>query len=81
MDSKITLPFDHVEDASGLRCPYPLLRAKKGLKVLKNGQVLLLIATDPATLEDVKSFATQTGCHLLQTTVENGLYRFWIQKP
>lgn len=72
--------FDQSVDARGLFCPYPLLRAKKGLKELTPGQVLLLISTDPATLEDVKSFVAQTGHQLLHMQQGENVYHFWIQK-
>ena len=44
-------------DARGLTCPLPLLKAKQGLKPLNNGDTLKVIATDPGSVRDFKSFA------------------------
>jgi tRNA 2-thiouridine synthesizing protein A len=41
--------FDHELDASGLHCPMPVLRSKKTLDGMTNGQVLHVISTDPAS--------------------------------
>lgn len=48
-------------DASGLKCPLPILRAKKALAQLQSGQVLKVITTDPHALRDFQAFAKQTG--------------------
>lgn len=39
-------------DTSGTRCPLPLLRAKQALKTMESGQVLRVLATDPAAKPD-----------------------------
>ena len=44
--------FDSEIDTSGLRCPLPLLRAKQALKPMKAGEVLRVLATDPAAKPD-----------------------------
>ncbi|MHA2085171.1 MAG: sulfurtransferase TusA family protein [Candidatus Thorarchaeota archaeon] len=36
-------------DASGLRCPMPILKAKKEIKEVEIGQILKVIATDIGT--------------------------------
>ena len=43
-----SLPEFQLEvDATGLKCPLPILRAKKALAQLESGQVLKVITTDP----------------------------------
>lgn len=56
-----------------------LLHAK--INEIPTGEILQLIATDPATLRDVPKF-----CHFLQVqlleqqTSEDGNYYYWLQK-
>ena len=59
------MTFDDSYDASGLLCPLPVLKARKRLLALQPGQVLRLIATDPAAIVDVPHFCAQTGYELL----------------
>lgn len=57
--------FDLEVDASGLKCPLPILRAKKALSQLQSGQVLKVITTDPNAVRDFQAFSKQTGNGLL----------------
>lgn len=52
-------------DTSGLKCPLPILRAKKALATLQSGQVLKVITTDPHAIRDFQAFSRQTGNTLL----------------
>ena len=47
---------DELLDAKGLSCPLPILRAKKTLKIMGNGDLLTVLATDPGSLRDFPSF-------------------------
>jgi len=60
-DTHETPGFDLEVDASGLKCPLPILRAKKALAQLQSGQVLKVITTDPHAIRDFQAFARQTG--------------------
>ena len=53
------------EDLSGLRCPMPILRTKKALAQMSAGQILKVITTDPAAVDDLAVFTQQTGHRLL----------------
>ena len=69
-----------VLDLRGLHCPQPVLRAKKALRNVPIGAVLVLECTDPLTVVDVPHFVNQTG-HLLQDHKRKGpLYVFHIVK-
>jgi tRNA 2-thiouridine synthesizing protein A len=59
------LVFDLEVDAKGLKCPLPILRAKKALSTLTSGQVLKVVATDKGSTRDFQAFAKQTGNELL----------------
>lgn len=50
----------------GLKCPMPVLRAKKMLATMKAGEKLRVISTDPHSLPDLAEFCRQTGHQLLE---------------
>ena len=52
-------------DARGLKCPLPILKAKKALADMASGDVLKVQATDPGSVRDFNAFARQTGNELL----------------
>lgn len=52
---------DHSVDAAGLKCPLPILRAKKALAHMDSGQVLEIITTDQHAVRDFQAFCAQTG--------------------
>ena len=69
-----------VLDLRGLRCPLPVLHAKKALRNVPIGGVLVLECTDPLTVIDVPHFVNQTR-HALRAQERNGkLYIFRIEK-
>jgi tRNA 2-thiouridine synthesizing protein A len=74
------MSFDLQLDTRGLMCPLPLLRLKKGLQTLVSGQVVLVLATDPASVLDFGVFVEQTGHELLQRQEGEGVFLYWIRK-
>lgn len=72
--------FDRELDASGLHCPMPVLRSKKALDSMKSGEVLHIISTDPASKNDVPSFAKTTRNELLEAREEDGKFHYLIRK-
>lgn len=69
------MDWDEQVDASGLLCPLPVLKARKRLKAMAPGQVLCLIATDPAAAIDVPHFCAQSGHQLLSAEAPAYLIR------
>lgn len=59
------MEWDVEVDARGLKCPLPILRAKKVLSAMETGKVLRVLATDPGSVQDFQAFARQTGNKLL----------------
>ncbi|WP_245781167.1 sulfurtransferase TusA family protein [Celeribacter neptunius] len=53
--------WDEELDALGLICPLPVLKARKRLLMMAPGQVLRLIASDPAAVIDVPHFCAEAG--------------------
>jgi len=78
MSNSTDLPgFDLEVDASGLKCPLPILRAKKALSQLQSGQVLKVVTTDPNAVRDFQAFCRQTGNTLLaQVTGDENVLHF-----
>ena len=52
-------------DARGLPCPLPLLRLARELRGVRPGEVIALLADDPAAREDVPSWTRRSGHVLL----------------
>lgn len=52
-------------DAIGLLCPLPVLKARKRLKSMDAGDVLKLLADDPAAVVDVPHFCAEAGHEFL----------------
>lgn len=67
-------------DARGLNCPMPLLKAKLELNRLASGAVLKVVATDPGSQRDFRSFARLSGNPLLHEEEEGGVFRYWLRK-
>ncbi|MEY3883769.1 MAG: hypothetical protein RLZZ379_1047 [Pseudomonadota bacterium] len=74
------MEFDKEVDATGLKCPLPILRCKKALSEIESAQVLKITATDTGAVKDFKAFCTQTGHTLLQLDEANSVYVFYIKK-
>ena len=67
-------------DARGLNCPLPILRTKKMLNDMKSGEVLQILATDPASVRDFQAFARQTGNELLDQSQDGTEYIHFMRR-
>ncbi|MCF8468868.1 MAG: sulfurtransferase TusA family protein [Sneathiella sp.] len=70
----------HFLDTTGLSCPLPVLKAKKAIKALSEGEALTVIATDPASVIDFRHFCNVTGYLLEKHTETEGLFEYVIRK-
>jgi tRNA 2-thiouridine synthesizing protein A len=63
-------------DARGLPCPLPLLRLARELRGLQPGEVIALLADDPAAHDDVVSWTRRSGHALLrwEQSVDHAVY-------
>lgn len=59
------MSFDQQIDTRGTKCPMPVLKTKKALATMLSGQVLEVLASDPASVADLAEFARQTGHTIL----------------
>lgn len=73
--------MDDIEiDARGLLCPLPVLRLRKRLQAGAPGQIVRLLATDPAAVIDVPHFCAESGHALLTTEVlEDGVTAYRVR--
>ena len=69
-----------VLDATGLRCPMPLLKAKKALNAMASGERLQVIATDPGSERDFEVFSRQSGHELERAWREGERYLYLLRK-
>lgn len=67
-------------DTKGLKCPLPVLRARKAMKPMTAGEVLEVESTDPSSVQDFKAFCETTGDELLESNEADGVYSFRIRK-
>ena len=67
-------------DLTGLRCPLPVLKAKKAMRDLAPGEVVEVIATDPAAPGDFAAFCREAGHRLLDSSEAEETYRLVIEK-
>ena len=67
-------------DASGLNCPLPIMRTKKAMLGLSSGQILKVIATDPASVQDFITYCKSTGDELISNEAIDEKYVFHIKK-
>ncbi len=73
-----TMP-DATLDAKGLNCPLPILKAKKALTNVPSGGTLEVLATDPGSVADFDAFCRTTGNELVESSADDGVYRFVIR--
>ncbi len=66
------MTWDQELDARGLLCPLPVLKARKRLIGMASGQVLRLLADDPAAVIDVPHFCSEAGHEFLGA--DGGIY-------
>ncbi len=74
------ITVDKSIDCKGLACPMPIVRTKKAMDEMKSGEVLEVVATDPGSVADVRSWADRTGHLFLGTIEENGVFKHYIRK-
>jgi TusA-related sulfurtransferase len=67
-------------DCIGLYCPEPVFRTRLELDKMAVGEILEMLADDPAAEEDIKSLVKRTGHKLLKLSKKGNVLRFLIRK-
>ena len=69
-------------DTKGMKCPLPVLKARKAMKSLPPGGTMQVLATDPGAAKDFEHFCKVTGAAMLEAREEpGGVLVFVMQKP
>ena len=71
---------EQIINLRGLKCPLPVLRARRALAALKPGDVLVAECTDPLTAVDIPNLARETGDTLESTARQGEVLVFRIRK-
>jgi TusA-related sulfurtransferase len=69
-----------VVDVRGQYCPGPVLRARQEIEELESGQVMEVVATDPAAEPDLQAWAKWAGHQVLAVRKDDGQLRVLIRK-
>lgn len=79
-DSRSPKQAHQILDCIGLYCPMPVLNTRQEMDKLAVGEILEVLADDPAAEEDLKAWAKRTGQQILEIEKTNEGMRFLIQK-
>ena len=67
-------------DVRGHCCPYPLIKTKKKLERLKQGEILKVIADDPVAPQNIDQWSKKSGNKLLAVEQTDANYIIFVQK-
>ncbi|SFK54658.1 Rhodanese-related sulfurtransferase [Halobacillus dabanensis] len=67
-------------DAKGLACPMPIVKTKKTMKDIEDGQVLEIQATDKGSKADLEAWAKSAGHQYLGTIEEGDVLKHYVRK-
>lgn len=67
-------------DATGLKCPLPVLRARKALRDVAPGGVLTVRATDGAAPSDFRAFREPAGHQFVNCTESGDIFSIKIRR-
>ena len=80
VDSRSPKRTHQLLDCIGLYCPIPVLRTRQEMDKLAIGEILEVLADDPATEDDLKTWAKRTEQKILEIEKTDEGTRFLIQK-
>lgn len=66
-------------DLRGLKCPLPVMRARKRMAGLEAGTLLWLETTDPLAVIDIPAFCAENGHTLVSSETVDGGHRFLVK--
>ena len=67
-------------DAKGMKCPLPVLKARRLLKEMQPGEQIEIEATDPGADKDFAHFCAATGHQMVEASRDGEVLRFLIRK-
>jgi tRNA 2-thiouridine synthesizing protein A len=69
-----------IVDVRGMRCPIPVLKARKHIGGVALGETLTLLATDPVAPLDLKHFCQEAGQEFVSETSEDGVFKLVVRR-
>lgn len=72
--------IEKVIDARGLQCPGPILKLKKGIEELQDGQVVQITAGEVSFTRDAESWCKSTGNTFIKAENKDGAWQVFIRK-
>lgn len=69
-----------VVDARSMACPGPLLEAKKGIALVKVGEVLEIQSGDKGSREDIPAWCAKTGNEYLGHVERDGYDSLYVMR-
>jgi tRNA 2-thiouridine synthesizing protein A len=67
-------------DTLGLKCPLPVLKTRRALAKLQNGETLVVLADDPMAAIDIPHLVRQLGEELINAEERDAVLRFIIRR-
>ncbi len=74
------MEYHYEIDLSGLNCPLPVLRTKAALTKVGSGEVLRVTVTNPDSVKEIATLASQTGGHCEHESVGKGIHHLFFRK-
>ncbi|MCH8532990.1 MAG: sulfurtransferase TusA [Saccharospirillum sp.] len=71
---------DYDLDTTGLRCPEPVMMLHRQIRSMKAGEVVRVLATDPATQRDIPQFCEFLSHDLLEQGEQDDQYWYRVRK-
>ncbi|SLJ83291.1 sulfurtransferase TusA [Psychrobacter sp. DAB_AL43B] len=80
--STLDTSINHHLDTQGLICPEPVMMLHKTIRKADGGDIIEILATDPATTRDIPNFCRHLGHTLVQqeTLDDAPTYRYLVKK-
>ncbi|MBZ9568778.1 sulfurtransferase TusA [Modicisalibacter tunisiensis] len=74
-----TPDFDAELDTRGLYCPEPVMLMHNKVRDMQPGEILKVVATDPATTRDIPKFCNFLGHELVTQETGGETYLYFIR--
>ncbi len=72
--------WDAELDATGLQCPLPVLKTRRRLRDMSEGQVLRILTDDPAAVVDFPHFCDEQGHGMVKYCTSALPFEFFVRK-
>jgi len=67
-------------DCTGETCPVPLVETRKALRKAKEGDIVEVIGTHPASKKEIPMAVKSLGLELIDVQEEGGMWKIKIRK-